>query len=176
MDGERWDRIEALFHEAAGLPREEQSALLAAVEDDSIRADVARMLEEDTRGASLLDRDLGQVAQSLLGRAPAPLKQFGKYRVLRPLGEGGMGAVYLAERDDLGNQVAIKILRDSWSSPARRERFAREQKTLAGLNHPSIARLYDADTSPDGTPWFVMEYVDGLPLTDYCEKHHCTME
>ena len=176
MDGERWDRIEALFHEAASLPRENQSAFLEAVEDESIRVQVAGMLEEDASETSLLDRDLGHVAQSLLGRAPAPLKQFGKYRLLRPLGEGGMGVVYLAERDDLGNQVAIKILRDSWSSPARRERFAREQKTLAGLNHPSIARLYDADTSPDGTPWFAMEYVDGLPLTDYCEKNDCSIE
>ncbi len=66
----------------------------------------------------------------------------------------------------LGNQVAIKILRDAWVSPARRERFNAEQRTLAQLNHPSIARLYDADTSPDGTPFFVMEYVEGVPLTE----------
>ena len=66
-----------------------------------------------------------------------------------------MGVVYLAERDDLGSLAAIKILRDAWLSPARRERFAAEQRTLAQLNHPSIARLYDADTLADGTPWFV---------------------
>ena len=76
-----------------------------------------------------------------------------------------MGVVYLAEREDLGSLVAIKLLRDAWMSPARRERFASEQQTLAQLTHPSIARLYDADTLPDGTPWFVMEYVQGLPLT-----------
>ena len=79
------------------------------------------------------------------------------------LGEGGMGVVYLAEREDLGTLAAIKLLRDAWLSPARRERFASEQRTLAQLNHPSIARLYDADTLPDGTPWFVMEYVEGCP-------------
>src|SRR4030095_9804130 len=56
-------------------------------------------------------------------------------------------------------------------SPARRERFASEQRTLAQLNHPSIAHLYDANTLPDGTPWFVMEYVEGVPLTDYCRGH-----
>ncbi|MGH9678200.1 MAG: serine/threonine-protein kinase, partial [Candidatus Acidiferrum sp.] len=83
-----------------------------------------------------------------------------------------MGVVYLAEREDLGSLVAIKLLRDAWLSPARRERFASEQRTLAQLNHPSIARLYDADTSPDGTPFFVMEYVDGVPLTEYCDKNN----
>jgi len=87
-----------------------------------------------------------------------------------------MGVVYLAERTDLGSLVAIKILRDAWLSPARRERFASEQRTLAQLNHPSIARLYDADTLDDGTPWFVMEYVEGVPLTQYCREHRCSIE
>ena len=106
---------------------------------------------------------------------PLPFKEFGPYRIKQALGEGGMGVVYLAEREDLGNQVAIKILRDAWVSPARRERFTAEQRTLAQLNHPSIARLYDADTSPDGTPFFVMEYVEGVPLTDYCRTKKCTI-
>jgi serine/threonine-protein kinase len=91
------------------------------------------------------------------------------------LGEGGMGVVYLAERADLGSRAAIKILRDAWLSPSRRERFAAEQRTLAQLNHPSIARLYDADTLPDGTPWFVMEYVEGVPLNAYCDTHASTI-
>jgi serine/threonine protein kinase/tetratricopeptide (TPR) repeat protein len=80
-----------------------------------------------------------------------------------------MGIVYLAERPDLGSIVAIKVLRDGWLSPARRRRFAAEQRTLARLNHPGIARLYDAQTLHDGTPWLVMEYVDGVPLVEYCE-------
>src|SRR6185312_5174315 len=80
-----------------------------------------------------------------------------------------------ARRDDLGSDAAIKILRDAWLSPARRERFASEQRTLAQLNHPLIARLYDADTLADGTPWFVMEYVDGVPLTDYCRHRDSPM-
>jgi serine/threonine-protein kinase len=97
-----------------------------------------------------------------------PDQRFGPYRLIRPLGEGGMAVVYLARRDDLGSVAAIKVLRDAWLSPTRRERFAAEQRTLALLIHPSIARLYDADTLPDGTPWFVMEYVEGVPLTAYC--------
>jgi serine/threonine-protein kinase len=79
-----------------------------------------------------------------------------------------MGIVYLAERPDLKSLAAIKVLRDAWMSPARRERFELEQRTLARLIHPSIARLYDADTLADGTPWFAMEYVKGVPLTEYC--------
>jgi len=83
-----------------------------------------------------------------------------------------MGIVYMAERSDIGGRAAVKILRDAWLSPARRMRFAAEQRTLASLNHDSIARLYDAGTMADGTPWFVMEYVDGMPLTEYCALHN----
>ncbi len=72
--------------------------------------------------------------------------------------------------------MAIKLLRDAWLSPARRERFAVEQRTLAQLNHPCIARLYDAGILADGTPWFVMEYVDGLPLTEYCRQRNCSID
>jgi len=181
MDSTRWERMQSLFHEVADRPQGEQRALLktACGDDDGLIADVLTLLEEDARGASLLDRDLAQVAQDVLDEAvPAslPFKEFGPYRLKEALGEGGMGVVYLAERIDLGSLVAIKILRDAWLSPARRERFASEQRTLAQLNHPSIARLYDADTLDDGTPWFVMEYVEGVPLTEYCSQHACSIE
>jgi serine/threonine protein kinase/tetratricopeptide (TPR) repeat protein len=181
MDSTRWERIQTLFHEVADLPVPEQRVFLKAAcgEDDVLIADVLALVEEDARGSSLLDRDLAQVAQQVLEEAtPTALsfKEFGPYRIRRTLGEGGMGVVYLAERIDLGSLVAIKLLRDAWLSPARRERFASEQRTLAQLNHPSIARLYDADTLDDGTPWFVMEYVEGVPLTDYCAEHTCSIE
>jgi serine/threonine-protein kinase len=159
----------------------EQSGFLAAAcgDDEALKAEILGILDEDANGNSLLDRNIAEVAQKTLAQAaPAALllSEFGPYRILNVLGEGGMGVVYLAERKDLGNQVAIKILRDAWISPARRERFASEQRTLAQLNHPLIARLYDSDTLDDGTPWFVMEYVDGLPLTQYCREHECSME
>ena len=181
MDSARWERIQALFHEAADLPEPEQRAFLKAAcgDDDRLMAEVLALLEEDARGASLLDRDLAHVAHQVLDREvpdSLPFKEFGPYRIKEALGEGGMGVVYLAERIDLGSLVAIKLLRDAWLSPARRERFASEQRTLAQLNHPSIARLYDADTLDDGTPWFVMEYVEGIPLTEYCAEHACTIE
>ena len=141
-------------------------------EDRDLLAAVSAMLEED-RGVSLLDRDVSHAAAQVLGNGDAglPTQRFGPYRIQRLLGEGGMGLVYLGGRDDLGSVAAIKILRDAWLSPIRRERFAAEQRTLAQLNHPSIARLYDADTLGDGTPWIAMEYVEGVPLTTYCSEH-----
>jgi len=173
MDSARWERIQTIFHDAVDLPRQEQSQFLttACGDDPALLAEVVALLEEDARSESLLDRDVAHVANDMLGGVPEAAidsDQFGPYRILRELGEGGMGVVYLAERKDLGNLVAIKILRDAWVSETRRERFLSEQRTLAQLNHPAIARLYDADALPNGTPWFVMEYVEGVPLTEYC--------
>src|SRR6516162_5317671 len=180
MDSDRWQKIQAVFHGAADLPKAEQQVFLAerCAGDQELRSHVEKMLLADEGENSLLERDVAQVAHQVLSEDSASLPalvQFGRYRIKRTLGAGGMGIVYLAERIDLGSLVAIKLLRDAWVSPARRERFAAEQRTLAQLNHPLIARLYDADTLADGTPWFVMEYVDGMPLTEYCSKHECSI-
>ena len=179
MDRDRWGRIQTLFHEAAILPQAEQRGFLetACGEDEGLVADVLALLHEDARGGSLLDQPLGEIAHKVLAEGHSlPFQELGPYRIRKALGEGGMGVVYLAERQDLGSLVALKLLRDAWLSPARRERFGAEQRTLAQLNHPSIARLYDADTLSDGTPFFVMEYVEGLPLTDYCTQNQCSIE
>jgi serine/threonine-protein kinase len=146
----------------------------AAGDEAQLRDDVLDLLEEDARGASLLDRQLAQLAGAVLDETMPAIRKIGRYRILRVLGEGGMGVVLLGEHEELHNRVAIKLLRDSTLSPARRGRFVREQQTLARLNHPSIARLYEADTLPDGTPYFVMEYVEGIPLTDYCQAQGCS--
>jgi serine/threonine-protein kinase len=174
MDSERWARLQVLFHQALDLPEPERDAFLvgSSADDPSLVADAKALLAEDARPDFILDRGVNAVAASMLDRGDDPWPgSFGPYRIVRPLGEGGMGVVYLAERNDLGAVAAIKILRDAWLSPARRERFASEQRLLAQLSHPFIARLFDADTLADGTPWFVMEYVDGLPLTEYCRVH-----
>jgi eukaryotic-like serine/threonine-protein kinase len=172
-DAERWERIQALFHAALEMPEPEQASFVRGEcgQDEELATDVLALLEEDARGGSLLDRDLARVAHEMLDSARSLVQQVGPYRVVGVLGEGGMGVVYLAEREDLGSRAAIKMLRDAALSPARRQRFALEQRTLAQLNHPAIARLYDANTLPDGTPYFVMEYVEGVPLTDYCRAH-----
>jgi serine/threonine-protein kinase len=181
MDPARWQRIQNIFHDAADLPEAERKSFVETAcggEEELIR-DVLAMLAQDASGHSLLDRNLADVAHETLAESAPPsliLKEIGPYRILKLLGEGGMGVVYLAERGDLGTQVAVKILRDAWLSPARRERFATEQRTLAQLNHPSIARIYDADILQDGTPYFVMEYIDGAPLTQYCRELDCSVK
>ncbi|HEX6802356.1 MAG TPA: serine/threonine-protein kinase [Terriglobales bacterium] len=178
MDGARWQRIQAVFHEASGLPEVERDGFVRARcgADQELAAEVLAMLKHDS-GDGLLDRNLAETAsQALSSPDPLAAKEFGAYRVIRLLGEGGMGTVYLAERKDLHTQVAVKVLRDAWLSPARRERFASEQRTLAQLNHPSIARLYDAAVLPDGTPYFIMEYIEGVPLTHYCREKKCSID
>jgi serine/threonine-protein kinase len=180
MNASRWERVQTVFHLAADLPEADRRHYVTAecADDPSLADEVLAMLQEDSRGASLLDRDVSHLARAMLDAPTAPvvpIDNFGPYHISSVLGEGGMGVVYLAERADLQSKAAIKILRDAWLSPARRERFAAEQRLLAQLNHPSIARLFDADTLPDGTPWFVMEYVEGVPLTAYCDTHASTI-
>ena len=180
LDPSRWERVQSLFHAAADLGATERAEFLRAEcgGDEALRDDVMAMLHEDAASQSVLDLDRAQTAAQALHLTLPGLasKRFGPYRIVRLLGEGGSGVVHLAERDDLRNKVAIKFLRDAALSPARRERFATEQRTLAKLNHPSIARLYDAGHLDDGTPWFVMEYVEGWPLVDFCDRHQCSVE
>ena len=134
------------------------------------------MLEADSAESSVLDRDTVTIAGDLLDVSSGAIgRSIGPYRITSLLGEGGMGVVYLAQRDDLGTQAAVKVLRDAWVSPSRRERFAAEQRTLAHLNHPAIARMYDAGTLADGTPWIVMEHVEGVPLTEACKARGLTL-
>jgi serine/threonine-protein kinase len=180
MSPETWERVQAVFHQAVELPPAERRAFVGAScsGDREVESAVLGMLAEDARTESPLDLDVADVAQAVLdetGAVPPRFPTVGRYILERRLGEGGMGVVYLARRDDLGSQVAIKVLRDAWVSPSRRERFAAEQRTLAQLNHPSIARLYDADTLADGTPWIAMEYVRGTTLTEYCRTHGSTL-
>ncbi len=183
LDPARWERIQDVFHSAADLQLDEQRPFVEkeADGDSDLSAAVMEMLDADARDTNLLDRGIAHAANRVIetGSAsdhPLPTENFGAYQIVSVLGEGGMGVVYLAERSDLGSRAAIKILRDAWLSPARRERFAAEQRTLARLTHPSIARLYDSGTLDNGTPWFVMEYVEGTPITEYCHSHNTTIE
>ncbi len=179
MSRSRWRRIQELFQAAADLPIADRAAFLKRECQDDLElvADVLDLLQEDARPGSILDRGLASVVQgSLADDHPAGPAEIGPYRILKLLGEGGMGVVYLAERKDLGGQVAVKVLRDAWLSPARRERFENEQRTLVQLEHPAIAALHDAGLLADGTPWFSMEYVEGEPLTDDCAAHSLSVE
>ena len=108
---------------------------------------------------------------------PAPGDRFGPYRILHALGRGGMGAVYLAERDDdqFRMTVAIKLMRSNLVTHETLERFKTERQILASLDHPNIARLLDGGAAPNGTPFVVIEYIDGEPITDYCRRHELSI-
>lgn len=169
----QWQRVTEAFLSLADASGQERADALAhwrRTEADV--ADVlARMLAADEQPHGPLDGSVATHAASLLAPEPAvPDTRFGPYRLVRLIGEGGMGVVYLAHRDDLDAHVAIKVLRDAWLSPSRRERFREEQRTLVSLEHPGIARLLDADHLDDGTPWFAMEYVEGVPITAWCRS------
>ncbi len=139
MERARWDRIQGLFHHAVELAPPEQRSFLEAecADDRSLIPEVLSMVDEDGRGGSLLDRDVGQVAEQVLGAPdPSRFKRVGPYRILRVLGEGGMGVVYLAERKDLQSKVAIKVLRDAWIS------------RLAASASPSSSALWRSSIIP----------------------------
>jgi serine/threonine-protein kinase len=177
MDNLRWEQMQLLFHQALERPEAERSAFVAAAAgaDGDLAAAVMTMLHADSRSTSLLDRGLDEVARQVV-ESPLDLTAFGEigpYRIQKLLGEGGMGVVWLAQRQDTAQLVAIKFLANAGMSPARREHFAREIKTLARLKHPFIARLYDAGALADSTPWFAMEYVEGVRLTEYLKEHRC---
>lgn len=161
-----WDRLAELYEQAAALDTAARHEFLVSLEREApeLAARLAAMLAAGHGTASLLDRR-GEVLESLGPTDMAAPSHVGRYRIVRLLGEGGMGRVYLVERDDVGGLAALKVLRDAWISEERRQRFGAEQRTLAQLSHPGIAQLFDAGTLPDGTPWFAMEYVEGTPIT-----------
>src|SRR5689334_17653788 len=173
-DVERWSHIKSIFQEAfEQAPDQRVRFLDAACRDDAeLRASVERLLDaHQYAGSSFLD-SFNEKSGAVEGRDPEGVPaRIGTYRVIRELGRGGMGAVYLAERDDpaLRKTVAIKVVRVE--SPLMLRRFQTETRILAGLEHSGIARLYDGGTTDDGLPYFVMEYVPGESLLAYCEAH-----
>ncbi len=105
------------------------------------------------------------------GSSPAEQISFGPYRLLQKLGEGGMGQVWLAEQTQpMRRQVALKLIKVGMYDEGVLKRFQAERQSLAIMNHPSIAKVFDAGSTPDGQPYFVMEYVPGVPITDYCDQ------
>jgi len=101
---------------------------------------------------------------------------FGRYRILRPLGEGGMGTVYLAEqREPIRRRVALKVVKLGMDTGQVLARFAKERQALAIMDHPNIARIFDAGATPKGRPYFVMEYIEGVPITQYCDGKRMTI-
>jgi eukaryotic-like serine/threonine-protein kinase len=168
--------LENLFEQTVGLAATEREQFLAEhCSDPNLRRELELLLAHDQGAETFLQRAVSEEASSALQTFVfTPGQRLGPYRVLSIIGRGGMGLVYLAERADgkFEQRVAIKVLQcgvdPSWIS----DRTQQECRILASLEHPNIARVLDADVSHDGLPYFVMEYVDGLPLDRYCERHH----
>jgi serine/threonine protein kinase len=184
MDAGRWQRIEQLFHEASALPREQQQAWLidACQGDHELAADVLRLLAGDRQSETSVLRGIADASHDLVtaggGADHFRGARIGAWRIDRQLGEGGMGLVFLAHRDDgrFDQQAAIKLLRFTLASQSELDRFRRERRILARLDHPHIARLLDAgEHAVSGgaeIPYFVMEYVEGEPLTHYARQRN----
>src|ERR1039457_3535793 len=120
----------------------------------------------------LLTAALQQPAATAPDDLPALGQQIGAYKVVRLLGEGGMGMVYLAEQEQpIARQVALKIIKRGMDTRAVLARFQSEEQALALMDHPNIAQVYEAGSSANGRPYFVMEHVPGIPITDYCDRH-----
>ncbi len=179
MSGDRRRLIDQLFDQVLDSPPEAREEILARAEreDPDLRRELESLLAAHEHPAGILDSpgplDALGLPPSLedASIASAPLR-IGIYRVVRELGRGGMGVVFLAERDDghFFRQVAIKVIGGGLSADLR-ARFEAERQILASLDHPNIARLYDGGVTPDGHPYLVMEYVPGLPIDEYCRVH-----
>jgi serine/threonine-protein kinase len=171
-EAERWTRLQALFHQALDLGEPEREAFLLrnSADDPSLVADVKALLDEDARPDFILDRGLHSVAANMLERSDAtPSGPFGPYRIVRRLGEGGMGVVYLAERNDLGAIAAIKIL-GTHRFHRRAGAFCDERTTARAIESP--VHCATPARHPGGRHAVVRHgYVDGLTLTEYCRVH-----
>jgi tetratricopeptide (TPR) repeat protein len=161
-----WEEVRALFQEAAELAPRDRAPLLANARAD-VRAEVESLLAAHDEATPFLEESVWHLLEAQQGQrlVGTPI---GPYRIASQLGSGGMGTVFLAEREhvDFTQRVAIKLVR---GGEALVQRFRQERQILAGLEHPNIARLLDGGTTADGLPYLVMEYVEGTPIDAYAK-------
>ena len=176
MTPEQWRTVGELFHEALNVPAAERTVWVkqASSIDNDVRRELLSLLENDRLAAGFVERKVKSAVVSLFdGPAAAQQQRVGPYKLLRELGHGGMGTVYLAERDDAQyeTKVAIKLVRPGMDTEIILHRFRRERQILARMQHPHIARLLDGGTTDDGRPYIVMEYISGAPITEYSKAY-----
>jgi eukaryotic-like serine/threonine-protein kinase len=165
---QEWEKIKELF--AAALERDSgtRAAFLreACGEDASLREEVQSLLEAHNAVSELWPQPLShRLAETIEGRSIGP------YQLTKKLGEGGMGQVWLAQQTaPLERQVALKLIRWGMYDESLLHRFQAERQSLAAMDHPAIAKVFDAGATAEGQPYFVMEYVAGAPITDYCDE------
>lgn len=183
MTPERWQQVKELLQSVLEQPTEEQTAFLNHVAggDDPLRLEVESLLEFqegnenfiETSALEITARSVGAESQDEMAGA-----QIGPFQVEREIGRGGMGAVYLAQQNDnhYQRQVAIKIIKRGMDSDEIVRRFRNERQILANLTHPNIAGLFSGGTTAAGLPFFVMEYVEGKPINEYCQARELSIE
>jgi serine/threonine protein kinase/Flp pilus assembly protein TadD len=180
MNPERWQQIENIFQEAVELPRDQQNQFLdkACGNDPELRHEVLALLDNVDQGTSShLLQAISEVSRSLPSSQNRLNQVIGHYRITENIGQGGMGTVYKAVREDQGFkvEVAIKLLTHGIHSELLQSRFRSERGILARLEHPNIARFLDGGNADDGTPFLAMEYVDGVPITEYCQNNNLSV-
>jgi serine/threonine protein kinase len=181
---DQFARIREIFEKAYELPPGERTILLDRLcgDDRDVRRAVEELLGTSERTVDRYNPEGGGIARRALNTQPtlddSLPEQIGRYRIKQLIGRGGMGVVYLATQSNPEREVALKILRDSTGSGTLRGRFAREVRVLGRLEHPGIARIYDAGIEPGphgGTSYFAMEYVRGPRLTDFARENHLSI-
>ena len=173
--GDRWGRLNELFHQALSLPSNEVEAFLehATGDDESLRDFLRELVAATRTGDEQLRQSIGQLAHDVASAEILTGRRLGAYRIDSLLARGGMGAVYLASRADgeFEKKVAIKIVHKRLNRDELVRHFRTERQMLANLSHPSIPALVDAGQLEDGRPYFICEYVDGIPIDEYCEQN-----
>ena len=182
MTPETWKRIKRIVSDALERPASDRAAFVEAqcAGDASLLAEATALVNATDDAAALFESPIGGTTATSLavlgaGRPVGPGDVVGAYRVVRELGRGGMGTVYLADRADgeFEQQVAIKFVAGIASAELVRK-FREERRILATLQHPNVARLLDGGTTPDGHPYVIMEYVAGTPIDAYCSARGLT--
>ncbi|HEX9733030.1 MAG TPA: serine/threonine-protein kinase [Thermoanaerobaculia bacterium] len=176
MSSDRWNQVAEVFQKALDLPPDQRELYLREeCPDAALRGEVEALLAADAEADAFMEQPLVP-ASDVVQAQPPQRGRIGHYRLLRKLGEGGMSTVFLAVRgDDFRRRAAVKVIRHGMESDDAARRLRSERQILAGLNHPNIASLYEGGTTSHGLPYFVMEYVDGLPIDLYCDQHQLTL-
>lgn len=181
MTPERWKKVEEVFNQVIDLPENERTNFLekSCADDSELLHAIQSMLQHDTKQGPILQSIISKAADSLSNQESADFtnKRMGPYRITNLIGRGGMAEVYKAVRDDdqYQKQVAIKLIR-RYSHSLLISRFWQERQILANLEHPCIARFLEGGQTSDGVPYLVMEYIDGVPITTYCDARNLNIE
>jgi eukaryotic-like serine/threonine-protein kinase len=176
-----WQTVEEILHQAMALAPEQRAEFLDAAcgSDADLRAELnSLLLVGDDLSDEFLDSPLRGVLERQIGEIESTTSLLAgqifaqRFELIRKLGEGGMGQVWLAEQTSpVRRQVAVKLIKAGMYDEAIVQRFQSERQSLAMMDHPAIAKVFDAGTTPQGQPYLVMEYVPGLPITEYCDQH-----